>query len=180
MEKYPKYRDTVSIYTATCEIKHGVYPRYFEIRSAEGELLGTAMTLWVVFDLNKRAMVSEAESGIMLESGLAHESIPKLPMNPKPLKDGSVRLSEHTAVYSDLDMIGHVNNTHYIDWLCNAVPYEKYRTAFMSRVLIGYAEETAPDTTLTLEYCENGNAFSFCDRSEGKHHFVICGEWQEL
>jgi len=180
MEEYPKYDEEYSVYTATSETRHGVYPRYFEIRDAKEKVIGRAITLWVVFDNKKRAMLSEKESGITVGAALSRNEIPKFPPAPKPLKEGSVTMSERTVKYCDLDMVGHMNNTHYIDWLTDAFSWTRYKKAQFSHIIIGYSEETKPETTLSLELKESGNDFSFRDVTEGEQHFVINGTWQEF
>lgn len=179
MTEYPALMDDFTVYTETCEQKHGVYPRLFEFRMQDGRVIGTAVTLWIVFDMNKRAMVSETESGIVVPgcSGTLERS--KMPGTVHILSEGSVSLSERRVVYSDLDMVGHMNNTRYIDWLCDAFRPERYKNAHISRILINYIGETPSETELNLELREAGNAFSFRDLAAPRPHFEIFGEWSE-
>ena len=180
IEEYPKYDEEYDIYTATGETRHGVYPRYFEMRRPDGTVTGKAMTLWVVFDMKTRAMTGESASGIKLEYAKKRNEIPPFPPVPRPLTEGERSVSRRTVRYSDLDMVGHMNNTHYIDWLSDAVPWSKFRDSQFSHILIGYNEETRPDTELELELMQNGDAFSFRDIREEGSHFVIRGEWKHI
>ena len=180
MDEYPVLTDEITVFTQTCEQHHGVYPRTFEFRNADGNVIGKASTIWIVFDMEKRAMVSEKESGIVVPGHTGTLTRSELPGTARRPKDGKVTLSERTVVYSDLDMVGHMNNTRYIDWLCDAFSPERYKNAFLSEILINYISETPAGTTLELELTENGNDFSFCDLSSPKKHFEISGKWKEM
>jgi acyl-ACP thioesterase len=179
MEEYPKYDEFFDVYTATSETRHGVYPRYYEIRK-DGRVIGKAMALWVVLDNVKRCMVSEKETGISVVAAKKRTEIPKFPVSPKPLEEGDISLSKRTVRYTDLDMVGHMNNTHYIDWLTDAIPWQTFKEKQIEHLIIGYSEETRPDTELILELKTNGDRFSFRDLSENTEHFVLCGEWRDL
>ncbi|MBP5184491.1 MAG: hypothetical protein J6113_05240 [Lachnospiraceae bacterium] len=179
MEDYPKYEETFEVYTATSETRHGVYPRYYEIRK-DGRVIGRAMALWVVLDNVKRSMVTEKESGISVVAAKLRNEIPKFPAAPKALPAGKTTVSKRTVRYTDLDMVGHMNNTHYIDWLTDAIPWQTFKEKMISHMIVGYSEETRPDTELTLELKTEGNSFSFRDLSENTEHFVVTGEWSEI
>lgn len=178
--EYPVLEDTFEVFTATCEPRHGVYPRYFEFRKEDGTVIGTAYTIWIIFDMNKRAMVSATESDINVPGEITEIKKSDYPGAVRVLQDGTVSLSNRTVVYSDLDMVGHMNNTRYIDWLSDAFAPEKYRNAFISHILINYIGETPAGETLELELKESGNAFSFRDLAAPKAHFAISGEWSEI
>ncbi len=180
IDRYPVFKEPFEIYTATCEVRHGVYPRYFEIRDNQGQKIGHCMSMWVVFDLEKRCMVAESESGIRVGAELSAAEMPKLPSAPRPLKEGESKIAKRTVAYSDLDLLNHMNNTKYVDWLCDMVEIEKFKDHIISHMIINYAEESRPGTELTLELKEKDNSFSFRDLSEGKSHFVIQGEYKAI
>ncbi len=180
MDRYPKYLENFTVYTATSETRHGVYPRYFEIRDEKGEVIGKAMTLWIIFDLNKRAMLAGSEANISVGAAKSRKEVPPFPPSPKPLTEGEKRISKRTVRYTDMDMVGHMNNTHYIDWLTDAMPWQKFKDSEIEHIIIGYTEETRPDTELELELVLDGDRFSFRDVNGPSKHFVLCGEWRSL
>ena len=54
--------------------------------------------------------------------------------------------------YSDTDINGHVNNTRYADFVCDALRLEGLpRSRFLSELQIGYTAESRAGDVLTLE-----------------------------
>ena len=179
MNAYPRVWDRITIATWTGQIKHSVFPRYFEFRAADGTVLGKAITLWVLLDLNERCMVSADKAGIEVPADEGHEPALPFPAAPRELKGIEPELTDKQPVYTDFDINGHVNNTRYIDWLCDLFPTEYYTERFMSELTVNYAGEILPGTELTLMLAEEGEYFSLRDCPGGKAHFTIQGRWRE-
>ena len=179
MNAYPRVWDRITIATWTGQIKHSVFPRYFEFRAADGTVLGKAITLWVLLDLNERCMVSADKAGIEVPADEGHEPALPFPAAPRELKGIEPELTDKQPVYTDFDINGHVNNTRYIDWLCDLFPTEYYTDRFMSELTVNYAGEILPGTELTLMLAEEGEYFSLRDCPGGKAHFTIQGRWRE-
>ena len=159
-------------------IKHSVFPRYFEFRSADGTVLGKAVTLWVLLDLNERSMVSADKAQIEVPADAGHEPALPFPAAPRELKDVEAKLKEKIPVYMDFDINGHVNNTRYIDWLCDLFETERYREQFIGELTVNYAGEILPGTELVLMFAEEEEKFSLRDCPGGKAHFTIQGSWK--
>ena len=66
MTRYPKIGECVNIHTWPGETKHSVYPRYYEFCDEAGEPLGKAASLWVLMDIEKRAMLSSSQSDVVV------------------------------------------------------------------------------------------------------------------
>lgn len=178
MERYPHLWDEITIATWTGLVKHSVFPRYFEFRAADGTVLGKAVTLWVLLSLSERSMVSAEKAGIEVPGDIEHEPALPFPAAPRELKGIEPKTSQKTPVYSDFDINGHVNNTRYIDWLCDLFGTERYKEQFISELTVNYAGEILPGTELTLLLAEDKDAFSLRDCPDGKAHFTIQGCWQ--
>lgn len=178
MEDYPKVWDKITIATWTGLIKHSVFPRYFEFRAADGTVLGKAVTLWVLLDLSERSMVSADKAQIEVPADEGHAPALPFPSAPRELKGVEPILIEKLPVYMDFDINGHVNNTRYIDWLCDLFVPERYREHFISELNVNYAGEILPGTELTLMLAEDGEKFSLRDCPDGKAHFTIQGRWK--
>ncbi len=178
MEAYPKVWDRIMVATWTGQIKHSVFPRYFEFRAADGSVLGKAVTLWVLLDLTERCMVSADKAGIDVPEDEGHAPALPFPSAPRELKGVRPMLKDKLPVYTDFDINGHVNNTRYIDWLCDLFTPERYQEHFMQELTVNYAGEILPGTELTLMLAEEGERFSLRDCPEGKAHFTIQGRWK--
>lgn len=178
METYPKVWDEITVATWTGLIKHSVFPRYFEFRAADGTVLGRAVTLWVLLDLKERCMVSADKAQIEVPADAGHEPALPFPAAPRELKDIEPLLIGKLPVYMDFDINGHVNNTRYIDWLCDLFATERYKDHFIRELTVNYAGEIMPGTELMLMLAEDGERFSLRDCPEGKAHFTIQGSWK--
>ena len=54
--------------------------------------------------------------------------------------------------YSDCDLNGHVNNTRYADFACDAVEMENLAPdRYLAEMQLGYLAECRPGETLTLQ-----------------------------
>ncbi len=177
MERYPRIEETVVLSTWPGATKHSVYPRYFEFRGTHGEYYGKAVSLWVLLDLESRSMLSEEKAQVDIIAESVHGAVLPFPASPRMLKEGTQRLFEKLPVYSDIDVNRHVNNTRYIDWLCDLFPVERFETQQIQRILINYAGEIHAGEQLKLYLTEKGNEFSVSDCPGGKSHFTIAGEW---
>ena len=178
MEAYPRVWDQITIATWTGLIKHSVFPRYFEFRASDGTVLGKAVTLWVLLNLSERCMVSAEKAQIEVPADEGHPAALPFPSAPRELKGIEPTLTEKRPVYTDFDINGHVNNTRYIDWLCDLFAPERYREKFIRELIVNYAGEILPDTELTLMLAEEEERFSLRDCPGGKAHFTIQGSWK--
>jgi acyl-ACP thioesterase len=48
------------------------------------------------------------------------------------------------AGYSAVDIVGHVNNSRYIEWICDAFPYETFSHRKIDWLQINYDHEVRP------------------------------------
>ena len=54
------------------------------------------------------------------------------------------------ADYSAVDLMGHVNNTRYVEWICNCFPQEKYQQEQIAWLQINYNNEVRPNEIVQL------------------------------
>lgn len=177
MEAYPNVWDEITIATWTGLIKHSVFPRYFEFRAKDGRVLGKAVTLWVLLDLEERCMVSADRAKIEVPADEGHEPALPFPTAPRELRGIEPVKVKKQPVYTDFDINGHVNNTRYIDWLCDLFEPELYREKFICELTVNYAGEILPGTELVLMLAKDAEKFSLRDCPDGKAHFTIQGSW---
>ena len=72
---------------------------------------------------------------------------------------GEEFVSEYQPVYTDLDVNGHVNNTRYADWLCNALGIQLMKEYEPDHIILNYNREILPGHTVTLHRILKGNEF---------------------
>lgn len=173
LERAPRLGETVSVETWPLPPKHLFFPRANTFRDAAGNVIGGAMSLWVLMDVRARRVVNSAEV------------LARLPQNadmPAGIPLGAARplpgeATEGTLVppYSDFDLNGHVNNTRYLDWTCSALGHDIMAARRVTEFGICYEREVLPGEAIRTELVRQGERFSFCGFAEGKRCFCVSG-----
>ena len=58
MDRWPRIGERITVETFHRAPHHGLYPRYFRVMDADGQVIGVAGSLWVLLDLETRRMTS--------------------------------------------------------------------------------------------------------------------------
>lgn len=123
MERYPLWKEKISIRSWLSPIKDRYVIRNFEISGRDGELIGRAINSAVPFDLKNRTGgnlsgdLSKVQT-LDVEPALPH-AFEKLPSVISP------DFEQHLDVrYFDCDFYHHVNNVKYVEWCMETLPYE--------------------------------------------------------
>lgn len=116
----------------------------------DGEPVGEAVSLWVLADAQTRklARVSGLSEFQGTDGGekCRGRTLSKLVLPPELSAAG-----ERTFHYSDLDMNGHVNNSKYADFVCDALHMERLGPdRFVSSLQVGYQAECRAGETVDL------------------------------
>ena len=99
-----------------------------------------------------------------------------LPTRLPALRGETPQVFNRTPQYSDFDVNGHVNNTKYIAWLCDALGFDALRGAYIGDLVAGYEKEIRGHDALRLTLARQDNAFSFQIASAANEkHFVAGG-----
>lgn len=117
MESYPKWEDEITVRTFPRGGRRIVAWRDFEIRGADGKTLGAASSEWMLINLASRKIVPVPETVLALADPAEK---PVLGMSPfvkfrPPVPEGE-KLT-FIAQKSHIDLNGHVNNVHYLEWM---------------------------------------------------------------
>ncbi len=175
MDRYPMSGEEIEVETFPMPNRRVFFPRYFLFRDRDGKQIGCAGTMWVVLDVNTRKMADPTKI------------IPLLPDNrdlaapfgmPASVEDapGAAIEEMRLPVYTDLDMNGHVNNTRYVDWACNALGIETMRRGTLKRFAVNFNQEILPGQEVRTVLCREGNVFSYSGFEGDKRLFDVGGE----
>lgn len=126
--------------------------------SVRGQRVGQALSAWVLAGMESRKILPlsrieglEDTSGGTLCGG---ELLHKLRV-PEGLEKAGLR----RMGYSDTDINGHVNNSRYADFLCDALRLEERgKGKFVSRLQLNYLEECLAGETVELYAGQAGEA----------------------
>ena len=139
INRMPRYQETVDFFTYPGETVKFLFPRKFEIRSKDGELLVQAASIWLVIDSKTR----QPSMNPFDNNNLPFEKYDYELPNPGKIRcDKELNLVETRNVrYSDIDLNGHVNNTRYIDYILDTHDVSFFRKNKITKLLINYNKE---------------------------------------
>ena len=143
MMRYPTWEEEITVLTYPRGGRKIVAWRDFEIIGSDGETIGLATSEWMLINLSTRKIVPIPQNVLAaadfgLESVLGPQPFTtrlKFPENAEIKSAGPFK-----AQYSHIDMNGHVNNVHYVEWALESVP-EEYRRRSVSRLDIVFRQE---------------------------------------
>lgn len=172
MIRYPKWEEEVKVVTFPRGGRKIVAWRDFEIKGTDGDTIALATSEWMLIDLKTRKIVSIPES-VLLACEFGTESV----LGPEPFTarlkfpaDVNVeKTGPYKAQYSHIDLNGHVNNVHYIEWLS-----EPLKAARPSSLEIVFRSETLAGDEVSVEVARgaNGEIYHRVFSNEGKDHIV--------
>lgn len=160
MDRYPRIGESLSVETFHMPARHRFFPRFFVFTGADGRPVGRASTLWLLMDLETRRSVPGTQVAERMPDNRDLTA-------PLPWPGGVSRMEgepEHLACvprYADLDTNGHVNNTRYADWLCNALGTARMKAGQIETLTLQYRAEIREDQPLDLQTVVKGETFRF-------------------
>ena len=131
------------------------FPRATVAYDAQGNEIFRCVSLWVLMDMNTRAMVLPGKSGIDLSGTLRGcELATPGSIVPKDAEFSAIR----RVNFTDLDRNGHMNNTRCMDWIDDllssefhsAHPVREFSVCYLSEALEGQ------EIRLNWQYTEDG------------------------
>jgi acyl-ACP thioesterase len=151
MQAYPMWLSTVKLHTWVHRMRGPFSYRNFELFNEAGEVIGAASTLWVAVDASTRKPIRvDVGDFPIIPDKTPPSGEPNKVTIPKTL--AASNQEEHPVRYSDLDMINHVNNVKYIEWILDTYGTEE-RLKSPSEFEATYIQEThATDTILITTY----------------------------
>ncbi len=146
----PGYREKIIIETWPKCIDGPFAVRDFLIKNDKSEEIAGATTAWLLVDLNSRRPIKvdllREEMSLVEEKHGINEPLLKLK------QEWELQYSyKRQAVYSDIDVNKHVNNTKYIDWIIDSFPPDFYKTKQLDSLRIDLLSETKLGDKLSIQ-----------------------------
>lgn len=168
MVRYPKWDDLITVETWPHGIDKLFALRDFRIYDQGGEVLGVAMTCWLMADINTHRPVRIDPDFIKIETredSVFEKTIEKIEL-PQDLR----RLRQRDVSYSDLDVVNHVNNVKYIEWCLDTFQQDQLLADKVSDITMNYVGEARAGEKVEIYECEGNHAalFSIKNLSTGK------------
>ena len=172
MDRYPVWEDELIVETFPRGGRKIVAWRDFEVKDAKGETLGVASSEWMIIHLATRKIHAIPEKVFAANDPA---NVPVLGLEPfakfrfPEIADSEVRdVRTFTAMKSQIDLNGHVNNVHYINWMLE--PCESRCPAEMEVVF--RSETFAGDEVRVETAAADGYTYHRVSAPDGKDHIV--------
>ena len=172
MNRYPVWENDLTVETFPRGGRKIVAWRDFEVKDAKGETLGVASSEWMIIDLATRKIHAIPEKVFAANDPkntpvLGLEPFAKFRFPESVGGDARAPLS-CTAMKSQIDLNGHVNNVHYISWMLE--PCESRCPAEMEVVF--RSETFAGDEVRVETAAADGYTYHRVSAPDGKDHIV--------
>lgn len=171
MERYPKWGEEVRVGTFPRGGRKIVSWRDYIVSDGEGNRLGVGTTEWVLMDLKLRKILAIPER-VFAAANTEREPVlglsPFTRIAPTGTEPGSgARM--FVAQNSHIDMNGHVNNVHYIEWMLEPTP-----GCLPRDMEIVFRSETFAGERVFVEASEreDGSTYRRVFAADGKEHIV--------
>ena len=177
--KLPKWRDMVNIQSWHKGANGFQFFRDFVVFDKEGfEKLISATTSWLVIDIDSRRLSKYPELANDDDKCIKEDVIAEQPAKIIMPKEATpVHVMSHAVNYSDLDMVGHVNNVKYTEWAMNAIELDVVTNRHLKELVINFNNEVKAGDVVEIyrhtETAEDGSLVCFIEGKVGeKSSFV--------
>ena len=178
VSRLPRKGETIRIETWPMPTTRVAYPRAVVAFDGEGRTLFSSTSLWVLMDLQSRAMILPGKSGVEVP-GILRGGELKAPASLHPTEFD--RGLQRTVGFTDLDINGHMNNCRYLDWAADLLPSDFHRAHGIREFTLCYLSEAREGDRLELGYGLDGDGMLHLEiqRNEGeKNHRVFGAQLQ--
>jgi medium-chain acyl-[acyl-carrier-protein] hydrolase len=176
MRKYPRLGETIRVSTWPLKPTRLIFLRNFMFHNQTGEELGRAVSQWVLFDMRERTL---RRTHVLGEYPFDPDAPILLPNPAKIILPSDMQPQGlRRVLYSDVDMNGHMNNTKYLNWICELFPVDILKQCRLSDIRINYIAEAYLDQDVCLLLGKACDDYYICGKTEGKTVFDACVTWE--
>lgn len=167
IDRTPRVDETLTVTTRPERCKRAVNKRITFFYDAAGQQVAVLDSRWVLIDTDKRLILRkhpEAFNDCWAED-VPFELLMKM---VKAAPEDCAPAGEYTATYSRCDMNGHMNNTRYVDILCDALPWNVWDEGEVRDLKVYYHREVP-----------RGASFALLQAQTGEKQYYFCGQREE-
>ena len=171
IDRTPRVDETLTVTTRPERCKRAVNKRITFFYDAAGQQVAVLDSRWVLIDTDKRLILRKHPEAF---NDCWAEDVPfELPMKMvKAAPEDCAPAGEYTATYSRCDMNGHMNNTRYVDILCDALPWNVWDEGEVHDLKVYYHREVPRGASFALLQAQTGEKqYYFCGQREEKAAF---------
>lgn len=150
MDRMPQQFEEFSVETWIENVYRLFTDRNFAVYDATGKPVGYARSVWAMIDMDTRKPVdlTRMNDGHIMDYIEREKPCPIDKFSRIKLQDAQLA-RRYDAVYSDIDVNGHINSVKYVEHVLDLFPTETFRTRYIRRFEVAYiAEGHVGDTLL--------------------------------
>ena len=154
--RMPSRGEKITVETWPMPTTRVAYPRATVAYDETGNELFRVISLWVIMNLDTRAMILPGKSGVEVAGRLqGNELAAPGSLAPKCLSNSETR----QVRFFDLDRNGHMNNCRYLEWAEDLLPAAFHSSHSMKEFTVCYLFEAreAEQLHLSWELAEDGS-----------------------
>ncbi len=157
---YPRAYQQLVIRTWPTTIRrHLLYYRDFEVLDESGARLLAASSTWVIINATTRRLAPprsinfqipevHVDTGMDARLALLEKTAPlQSLLDQSHAGDERLRMR---ASYSSIDLVGHVNNSRYVDWICDTFPLDQFKQQKLDYLQVSYQHEVMPGEEVSI------------------------------
>lgn len=181
IKRYPVWDDRVSVETWHKGMDRIFGLRDFRVRDQAGEVLAVASSAWLILDRETRRPVRPDTD--VLHKGRGKDSVFEEKLGKIQLPDQMKKMTRRQVQFSDLDIVGHVNNVKYMEWCLDGIMSAQYLEREIRELEINFMHEARLGDRIGLSVTEapdgSGDAASsapelfFLAKKEGDDQEII-------
>ena len=147
--RLPDKGETITVETWPMPTTRVAFPRSVVAYDKDGRELFRTVSIWVLMDLDTRAMILPGKSGVEVP-GLLRGSELALPKSLVPVALSAE--ARRQVRFTDLDVNGHMNNCRYLDWICDLLPSGFHHGHTIREFTLCYLSEAREGEELKLKW----------------------------
>jgi len=183
--RFPLDGEQITITTWPKTIQQKLFfVRDYEIKAADGVMLAAASSAWLVINASTRRMIPPLSTNLNLPC-LPEKVALDEPLERLAVENGGEERLHLQAGYSAIDMLGHVNNSRYVEWICDAFPMDTFQQHSLDWMQINYDKEIRPGEEVTVHTQNSGEnpalwAVDGQNKSTGTRAFEALIRWNNM
>ena len=121
MKRYPAWNERIKLETWPSGAERLFALRDFRVMDSKGEVIGMASTAWLILDIDTHRLIRPKEMIEQFKMIVHDEQMFEAPLDKIAVPQEASLMNQHVVVYSDLDIVGHVNNVKFMEWCIDAI-----------------------------------------------------------
>ena len=176
--RLPMSGETIRVETWAMPATAAAYPRSVVAYDEKGKECFRSITLWVLMNLDTRAMIQPGKSGIEVVGTVRGLEL----ASPKGLVPRDmVNSASRRVSFTDIDRNGHMNNTRYMDWIDDLYDCAFHKNHALREFTACYLSEVREKDLIDMHYdiLEDGCVqVDFHRTANGEDHRVFSARLQ--